>query len=69
MGLSLTWERGSKIGREASREKSVLREICRGAGRQWRRRRSSECRKENEGKTEGKKGKIKEEVEKKEEMS
>ncbi|KAF3842337.1 hypothetical protein F7725_024288 [Dissostichus mawsoni] len=49
MGLSLTWERGSKGGRQASREKSVLREICRGEGRQRRKRRSSGCREESEG--------------------
>lgn len=30
MGLSLTWERGSAGGREASGGKSVPREICRG---------------------------------------
>ncbi|KAK1905046.1 Cadherin-23 [Dissostichus eleginoides] len=48
MGLSLTWERGSKGGRQASREKSVLREICRGEGRQRRKRRSSGCREEKQ---------------------
>ena len=53
--------RGSTGGREASRGKSVLREICRGEGRQWRWRRSSGCRKESEVKTERKR--IKEEVE------
>lgn len=54
MGLSLTWERGSKGGRWGgiAGEKSVLREICRGEGETWRWRRSSECKEESGVKTE-----------------
>lgn len=41
----------------------MLREICRGEGRQGGWRRSSGCREESEAKTEKRKGKIKEEGE------